>query len=135
MQGHHHQGHRHQGHHESVARKHTLIYSEQCPNCMRFLDALRRTSIHPHVAAVDVHTLSKDVVAGLSAVPALVDGDSGATLYGTKAFEWLKQFEGDVQLDAFSADHGSLAFSDWSSAHGYASYAEPYGPFEAVAEQ
>lgn len=124
-----------QRHHESSARKHTLIYSEQCPNCMRFLDALRRTSIHPQVAVLDVHTLSKDVVAGLSAVPALVDGDSGATLYGTKAFEWLKQFEGDVELDAFQAGHSGLAFSDWSSAHGYASYAEGYGPFEAMGDE
>jgi hypothetical protein len=121
--------------HESVARKHTLIYSEQCPNCIRFLDALRRTSIHPQVATVDVHTLSNDIVDRLAAVPALVDGDSGATMYGTKAFEWLKQFEGDVELDAFSSDRGALAFSDWSSSHGYASCAEQYGPFEAMGEQ
>lgn len=110
---------------------HTLLYSPQCPNCSRFLDALRRTSVAAQVAAVDVGTLAPAQLARVSAVPALVLTD-GSTLYGTRAFEWLKQFEGDVELDGFEGENGALAFSDVSSAQAYAHYAEGYAAFSPV---
>lgn len=114
------------------AGRHTLVYSEQCPNCVRFIDALGRTSAVSHVTLVDVARLPPQQRSQVSAVPALVL-DSGETVYGTKAFEWLKQFEGDVELEGF-AGNGSLPFSDVNSVQGYATYAEGFSAFEPVAE-
>lgn len=112
--------------------KHTLLYSTQCPNCVRFIDALKRTSAATNVSLVDVATLSSSQLASVQAVPAMVLAD-GQTMYGTKAFEWLKQFEGDVELDGF-AGNGSLPFSDVASHQGYATYAQRFSAFEAVPE-
>lgn len=111
----------------------TLVYSPQCPNCMRFLDALQRTPAARDVTVTDVNTLGRDQLTHLAAVPALITAE-GAVLYGTKAFEWLKQFDGDTELDGFVAGRGSLAFSDVASAQGYASYAESFSAFEAPRE-
>lgn len=109
---------------------HTVVYSQQCPNCARFIDALQRTSAAGQVSMVDVARLTPDQLARVSAVPALVL-PNGQTLYGTKAFEWLKQFEGDVELEGF-AGNGTLPFSDVGSAQGYATYAEAFSAFERV---
>lgn len=108
----------------------TLVYSQQCPNCARFLDALRRTRAADQVRLVEVGQLGPQQLAAVVAVPALVTAE-GQTLYGTKAFEWLKQFEGDAELDAFYGGGGqTLAFSEIDGM-GYASYAEGYGDFVA----
>jgi len=110
--------------------RHTLLYSTQCPNCTRFMDALSRTPVASQVSYVDVATLTPQQLARVSAVPALVL-PNGGTLYGTKAFEWLKQYEGEVELDGFSGENGALAFSDISTS-GYACYAQNYSAFEPV---
>ena len=115
----------------SHARGHTLVYSQQCPNCSRFIDALGRTSAASGVSLVEVSTLNPTQLARVAAVPALVT-PQGGTLYGTKAFEWLKQFEADMQIDGFDGENGALAFSDVSSAQSYATYAQSYSAFEPV---
>lgn len=107
---------------------HMLFHSPQCPNCVRFIDALARTSVARDVSLVDVSTLTPDQAARLSAVPALVTSD-GQTLYGTKAFEWLSQFQGDVELEGFAGGAGGLAYSDVDSM-GYASYTQSFSAFE-----
>lgn len=112
------------------AAAHTLLYSTQCPNCARFLDALRRTPVAKDVAVVDVATLSDAQLTRVAAVPALVLA-RGETLYGTKAFEWLKAFEADVDVAGFDGENGALAFSDIDT-QGYATYATVYSPFEPV---
>lgn len=112
-------------------QSHTLLYSTQCPNCSRFIDALSRTSAAAETSLVDIATLNPTQLARVSAVPALVLS-SGSTLYGTKAFEWLKQYEADVELDGFDGENGALAFSDVSSTQGYANYAQSYSAFEPV---
>lgn len=109
--------------------QHTLVFSTQCPNCSRFIEALGRTSVASSVALVDVSTLNPAQLARVAAVPALVLGN-GSTLYGTRAFEWLKQYEGDMELDGFDGENGALAFSDVSSV-GYATYAQSYSAFDA----
>lgn len=111
---------------------HTLLYSDSCPNCLRFIDALRQTTAAAQMSLVDVSTLANEQLARVQAVPALVL-DNGQTLYGTKAFEWLRQFEGDVELEGFSS-HNTLAFSDVGSSQSYAIYSEDFSPFEPVAE-
>lgn len=112
-------------------RQHTLLYSTQCPNCSRFIDALSRTSAAASVAVVDVASLAPQQLARVAAVPALVLSD-GSTLYGTKAFEWLKQFEGDVDLEGFEGEAGALAFSEVTSSTSYANYTSVYSAFEPV---
>ena len=111
-----------------MSRHATLVYSQQCPNCVRFIDALQRTSMAGQVAMVEVSQLSGEQLAGVTAVPALVTPE-GQTAYGTKAFEWLKQYEADVELEAFYGTAG-LAFSDVEGI-GYAAYHEGFGDFEA----
>lgn len=111
---------------------HILVYGEQCPNCIRFIDALRRTSVASQVTLMDVSTLPPAQRDQVAAVPALVL-DGGQTLYGTKAFEWLKQYEGDVELEGF-AGNGSLPFSDVGSIQGYATYAESFSAFEPIVD-
>jgi hypothetical protein len=113
------------------SKQHTLLYSAQCPNCSRFIDALSRTSAAAEVAVVDVATLHPSQLARVSAVPALVLA-GGRTVYGTQAFEWLKQYEADVDLDGFEGENGALAFSDVSSAQGYVNYAQSYSAFQPV---
>lgn len=130
-QPHHQPGH--QPNHRQPA--HTLVYSPQCPNCMRFLDALGRTPIAADVAVVDVHSVPPERAAHLAAVPALVTGDGSGTLYGTKAFEWLKQFEADVELDGFVGGNGSLGFSDVNNARGYVTYAQRYSAFTPMPDE
>ena len=106
----------------------TLVHSPQCPNCLRFIDALRRTSVAAQTSLVDVASLSPEQLASITAVPALLTAD-GQTLYGTKAFEWLAQFQGDVELEGFAGGAGGLAFSDVDSM-GYASYTQGFSAFE-----
>lgn len=113
------------------ARKHTLLYSTQCPNCVRFIDALKRTSAAATVSLVDVATLTSSQLASVQAVPAMVLAD-GQTMYGTKAFEWLKDFDGDVELEGFHGGGGALPFSDVEALQGYATYAESFSAFEPV---
>lgn len=126
--------HRQQTQQTQQQPRHTLLYSDQCPNCLRFIEALSRTPVAREVALVDVRSVRADQLENVKAVPALLtDGD---TLYGTSAFEWLKQFEADVELEGFAGGGGGggLAFSDVTSAQGYASYAHVYSAFEPVPE-
>lgn len=113
-----------------MAQQHTLVYSPQCPNCLRFMDALGRTTAARDVRLVDVSQLTDVQLQRVQAVPALVLA-GGQTMYGTKAFEWLKQYEADVELESFAAN-GTLAFSDVQSPQGYATYAEQFSSFEPV---
>lgn len=113
-----------------MSNKHVLVFSEQCPNCVRFIDALQRTSAAGSVTLMDVARLSQEQLAAVQAVPAMVL-DSGQTLYGTKAFEWLKQYDGEVELEGFAGGRSSaLSFSDVASASGYATRAQDYSAFE-----
>lgn len=111
---------------------HSLVYSEQCPNCIRFIDAMKRTTAASQVTLVDVNRLTPDQLQRVQAVPALVL-ESGQTMYGTKAFEWLKQYEADVELEGFCGN-GTLPFSDVANATGYATYAEGFSAFEPVTD-
>ena len=76
--------------------------------------------------------MSPQQVRHIQRVPALVlGGPGGQTLYGTQAFEWLQQFQADVELEGFSGN-GSLPFSDTTSATPYATYATVFSAFEPV---
>lgn len=107
-----------------------LIYSAQCPNCTRFIGALDRTKVRDTVAKVDVGTLAPHHRQHVTAVPMLLMSN-GSRLVGTKAFEWLKQFEGDAELESFAVGKG-LAFSHVEDVSGLLSYSTPYGDFQPV---
>lgn len=106
-----------------------MVYKNGCPNCARFVDGLRRTEAQNTVALVDVDTLRPDQRASLVAVPALITG--GSVLYGTAAFEWLRKFDSQVELETFEGGGhgGSLAFSSWDDTQGYAMYDRGYSAF------
>lgn len=109
---------------------HRLYYAPQCPNCMRFIGALDRTPARSQVVKVDVNTLPPDQQRQVSAVPMLVLS-SGQSLVGTRAFEWLRSFEGEMELESFSGGRG-LAFSDLADEQCAMTYTTPYSAFEPV---
>ena len=109
---------------------HRLYYAAQCPNCMRFIGALDRTPARGQVVKIDVNTLPADQRRHVTAVPMLVL-NTGVTLVGTRAFEWLRTFEGEVELESFSLGKG-LAFSDINDDQCSMAFSTPYSAFEPV---
>lgn len=107
-----------------------LVYSAQCPNCMRFLGALNRTPARASVTKIEVGALTPEQRRQVTAVPTLITA-SGSVLVGTKAFEWLKQFEGQMEVDSFSLGRG-LPFSEIMDDEAAMSFATPYSAFEPV---
>lgn len=107
-----------------------LLYAPQCPNCARFMDALSQTSIKDAVRRVDVNTLTPAQRKHITSVPTVIDS-SGTIRTGTQAFMWLKQFEGNRDLDSFCGGKG-LAYSDINDDMAPATFSLPYGPFEPV---
>ena len=85
----------------------TVYVSSRCTNCQRFVGALRRTDIAASTQVVDVDVTGP--VRGLEYVPT-VRTATGAVLSGTKAFEWLKDYEAGADLDS-AGGFGGLAFS------------------------
>lgn len=118
-------------HHAQHHSQHQLLYAPQCPNCMRFVGALDRTPARGTVAKVDVNSLSPEQCRHVTAVPTLVL-NTGTVLVGTQAFDWLKQFEGQLELDSYTPGRGSLPFSDFHDDQFALNYSQPYGPFEPV---
>ena len=82
------------------------------------------------VARIDVNSLPPDQVARISAVPTLILA-SGQMLVGTKAFEWLKQFDGNTEVESFCLGKG-LPFSDLQDDHFAMEFTTPYSAFEPV---
>lgn len=94
----------------------TVYTSSNCPNCMRLLETLERIpSLRGSTAVVDVDRLPPPDVSrlGLSAVPTLVA--QGRQHVGKAAFEYLSQFNGEMELEAVSLGVGNLSFGDFSA--------------------
>lgn len=115
---------------QAMQAQHRLVYAPQCPNCMRFLGALDRTPMRDAVARVDWNTLTADQRRQVPAVPMLIL-NTGGVLTGTKAFEWLRQYEGDVELESFCGGRG-LAFSEVEDEGCTMAWSTPYSAFEPV---
>ena len=113
-----------------MSARHVLYYAPQCPNCMRFVSALERTPAREAVHKVDINSLPDNQRKNVPAVP-MVCLSTGTTLVGTQAFNWLKQFEGQLELDSFSTGRG-LPFSDLADDSGTLMFSTPYGDFEPV---
>jgi len=97
---------------------------------MRFLGALDRTPAKGMVRRVDVNTLHLEQRKHITAVPTLVLS-SGAMLVGTQAFEWLKEYEGQVEVDSFTPGRG-LPFSNVEDDTATLFFSTPYSAFEPV---
>jgi hypothetical protein len=103
----------------------TVYVSSRCTNCQRFVGALRRTDIAASTQVVDVDVTGP--VRGLEYVPT-VRTATGAVLSGTKAFEWLKDYEAGADLDS-AGGFGGLAFSMVTDTTGALLRGDAFAPF------
>ncbi len=104
----------------------TVYVSSRCTNCQRFVGALRRSQVADSARVVDVDVAGP--VRGLEYVPTVADG-AGGVHAGTRAFEWLKQYESLDELDPAGFGGAGLPFSMVDDATGTAAYADPFAPF------
>ena len=89
--------------------------SPNCPNCVRLMETLGRVpSIRNRLRIVDVTDVSRlPPNHGITAVPTLVAG--GRAMIGKEAFDYLSQFNEEMELDSISLGTGSLLFGDFSA--------------------
>ena len=112
-----------------------VFYSPRCPNCTRFLSAVGRV---PSLASgggarfVNVDA-SPEAARMVTAVPTVVTRDGA--FVGSKAFEWLAQFQDQTELDScpLTGCGGGLA---WAALDGdsFAQFSDNFSPFEAPAD-
>lgn len=86
----------------------TVAYvSQRCPNCQRFLESVRSIpSLQQSMRVVDIDQIPQP---GIQYVPTVVD-KNGQQLVGTKVFEWLKQFQSEVEYQPMQLSMGSLSY-------------------------
>lgn len=107
----------------------TLYYSRRCPNCTRFLSAAARVPDLP-LRVVDVDA-SPGAAQMVTAVPTVVTDGGGGSFVGSKAFEWLGQFQDRTELEHWSGSGGGLAWSSFGDdADGYVQHTEAFSAFE-----
>lgn len=83
---------------------------------------------------MDVDTLSPSQRGTLSVVPTL-QTSTGQTLLGSKAFDYLKAYQEDTQLDCYNGAGGAfsnLVFSDYTTDDGKPEVTGFYGAFEPL---
>lgn len=100
--------------------QYTAYISNHCPNCRRFMESVQASkSAQAQVRLVDIDTLTASQRDLLSVVPTVQSTD-GNVYTGSKAFELLKAYEGDIELQSWvSGGSGSaLVFSDFASGDG-----------------
>lgn len=83
-----------------------VYISERCSNCTRLVNYLKRI---PSLSDTRVIDIDRYPTQGIEYVPTLVD-DGGAAHIGSKAFEYLKKFEGEITLEGMQLGSGQLAF-------------------------
>ena len=110
---------------------HLVYTSQSCPNCVRFLDALQRIPSMRGTRIVDVNDMQPQQIAasGLTAVPTLVV--RGRMYVGKEAFEYLSQFNNEIEYEPVSFESGSLLYGAVGEAPGALKAIERYGDFTA----
>jgi hypothetical protein len=78
---------------------------------------------------IDVASLDSVTLSRVQFVPTVMLSD-GRAMVGTKAFEWLKEYDGEVELTP--PPSGSMAFSDLDFED--TQYVEGYASFEPLPE-
>lgn len=100
--------------------------SQGCPNSKRLVDNIVRVErLRNSMHIIDVDQLSPDQRAGLQYVPTIVA--DGRQYIGSKAFEYLKQFDAEIELEPVSLG-GRLAYASVEG-DGGVQYTEAFGEF------
>jgi len=88
----------------------TVAYiSTRCPNCQRFLETVRSIpSLQQTLRIVDIDRTPHPNV---EFVPTVVD-NKGSVMVGQKVFEWLKQYQSEVEYTPMPLSMGSLSYAD-----------------------
>lgn len=84
----------------------TLYMSKKCANCARMMNTIRRIPSLQDTRIIDVEF---SPAPGIEYVPTLVD-QRGKHHVGGKAFEYLRQFDGEITLEPMQLGTGSLAY-------------------------
>jgi hypothetical protein len=113
-------------------RQHVAFISSHCPNCTRFVDAIRLSErAQKEVNIVDIDTLSASARSQLRVVPTVTTVD-GKTVTGSEAFTFLKEYESDSQLGAYEIGSSALVFSDYTRNDGIAETVGFFDSFEPL---
>lgn len=84
----------------------TVYISQRCNNSMRIMSIVRRT---PSLQGANIVDVERGVPPGIDHVPTIVD-DRGMKHTGAKAFEFLKKFDGETEIEAMDIGSGGLAY-------------------------
>lgn len=113
-------------------RQHIAFISQHCPNCRRFVEAIRLSErAQTEVRLVDIDTLSAAARSQLRVVPT-VQTVSGRTVSGSEAFEFLKEYESDSHIGAYEIGSAPLVFSDYDRDDGVAQTVGFFDSFEPL---
>jgi glutaredoxin len=109
-----------------------VIYTSQsCPNCVRLLDTVHRIpSVRGSAKIVDINDMPPQQIAssGLTAVPTIVA--QGRMHVGKEAFDFLAQYNGEIEFESISFGGGSLIYGSLG-ATGSLQPVDRYGDFTA----
>lgn len=101
-----------------AAPQHIAYISSHCPNCARFVDAVKTSpKATKEVRLVDVDAVPPAVRNSLTVVPT-VRTTGGKVMAGSDAFNFLKAYESDSDLGVYEIGADSLVFSDFASGDG-----------------
>lgn len=108
--------------------QYTAYISSQCPNCNRFVESVRASpQAQKDIRLVDIDTLQAPQRNKLTAVPTVQTAE-GKMFVGSKAFDLLKKYEGDIELHPWMPE-GSLVFSEVAGGDGGAKQISFWGDF------
>ena len=114
--------------------KHRAYISHDCPSCRRFVESVRACrSAAKAIQIVDVSALNSAELARLEVVPT-VQTSTGQVLTGAKAFDFLKQYDTDRELEVYDVNAAGLIYSDFERDDGRLQRTTLWTPFEGVPE-
>ncbi len=90
----------------------TIYVSTRCSNSSRLLNIIRRI---PSLQGANIVDIDRGAPNGIEYVPTIVD-ERGGLHTGSKAFEYLKRFDAETEIQAM--DIGSSGLSYGSLDHG-----------------
>lgn len=115
--------------------RYTAYVSQHCPNCRRFVESVRASpSAKKDIRVVDIDTLSQSQRDYLQVVPT-VQTPEGRALTGSAAFELLKGYESDMELEPWSSGGGGVVFSDFASGDGIPHHVQFWEEFTPLEDQ
>lgn len=106
-----------------------IVYvSSGCTNSSRFLECVERIpSLRNKVKIINVDNSPPSMLQGIDFVPTVVES-GGNTYVGVQAFEFLKAFDHEIEMEPMQFG-GGLTFSTLGGA---AASCEGFGAFEPI---